>query len=309
MRILLIGQAAFGQDVFTRLGEAGEEIVGVAAPGQSLSGRPDRLRAAAEAAGVPSFDITALKDEAKRDDVSKLAPDLGVMAFVSDLIPMEALQLPKHGTIQYHPSLLPRHRGRSSINWAIINGDRTTGVSIFWPDEGLDTGPLLLQHEVEIGPDDTTGSLYYDKLYPMGLDMFVEAVRLVASGNPPRMAQDETKMTYEKPCTDRLVRVDWRLPARAVFNLIRGADPSPAAWTRHADRRLKLLDARLRPASSAEPGVIESITEEGMLIGGNGGAFLVRKLQPEDGAAAAAQEVAAAEGLAPGLRFLNPRAV
>ena len=306
MRIFLIGQAAFGQDVFGKLREAGEEIVGVAAPAQSLSGRADRLRAAADGADVAAFELAGLREQETQQRVAALAPELGVMAFVSELIPTEVLNLPTHGTIQYHPSLLPRHRGRSSINWAIIQGDKTTGVSIFWPDEGLDTGPLLLQREVEIGPDETTGSIYYDKLYPLGLEMFVESVRMVAAGRAPKIVQDESEATYEKPCTDRLVRVDWRLPAQQVYDLIRGADPSPGAWTRLAGNKVRLLDARLGPAVDAGPGVIASLGDEGMLVGGLGGALLVPKLQGEEGAAMAAQEFAAANGLAPGERFLNP---
>src|SRR5439155_9928982 len=141
--------------------------------------RSDRLRAAADAAGVAALETAALKEPEGQAILRDLAPDLGVMAFVSDIIPPEVLDLPKFGTIQYHPSLLPRHRGRSAINWAIIQGDKTTGVSIFWPDAGLDTGPILLQREVEVGADDTVGSLYYDKLYKLGIEMFVESVRLV----------------------------------------------------------------------------------------------------------------------------------
>jgi len=307
LRIFVIGQAAFGQDVFLRLREAGEEVVGVAAPGQSLSGRPDRLRAAADAAGIPAIATPSLKEPEGRDQLRSLAPDLGVMAFVSDIIPPEALNLPRSGTIQYHPSLLPRHRGRSSINWAIIHGDKTTGVSIFWPDAGLDTGPVLLQREVEIGPDDTVGSLYYDKLYKLGIEMFVESVRLVAEGKAPKEVQDESKATYEKPCEDRVARIDWRRPAQEVYNLIRGCDPSPGAWTRAGEMKVRLLDGRLMPKLDAGPGVVASISEEGMLVGGEGGAILVRKVQPEKGAAGAAAELAADLGISNGLRFLNPK--
>ena len=307
MRILLIGQAAFGQDVFTRLREAGEDVVAVAAPAQSLSGRADRLRAAADAASIPSFDITGLRDATIQSQVAALQPELGLMAFVSDIITTEALNLPKHGTIQYHPSLLPKHRGRSAINWAIIQGDVTTGVSIFWPDAGVDTGPILLQREVDIGPDDTTGGLYYEKLYKLGIDMFLESVQLVAAGKASKLAQDESLATYEKPCTHALVRVDWRRPAVEVYNLIRGADPSPGAWTRLASDKVRLLDARLQPPIEVPPGVIESISDEGLLVGGHGGALLVRKLQGAAGPAQPAREFAAANGLDPGQRFLNPK--
>jgi methionyl-tRNA formyltransferase len=307
MRIFVIGQAAFGQDVFNRLREAGEEVVAVGAPAQSLSGRTDRLRAAADEAGIPAFETSKLRDESVQSRLRGIAPELGVMVYVSDLIPVEVLDLPAHGTIQYHPSLLPKHRGRSSINWAIIQGDRTTGVSIFWPDAGWDTGPVLLQREVPIGPDDTTGSLYYDKLYPMGIDMILESVKLVAQGSAPRIRQDESKATYEKPAEDPLVRIDWREPAQAVYNLIRGCDPSPGAWTRHEGAKVRITDARLTPGEAAPPGVVAAISDDGMLVGGVGGSILARKLGAASGPSVAAREFAQANDIKPGARFLNAK--
>ena len=307
MRILVIGQAAFGQDVFAKLREAGEDVVAVGAPAQSLSGRADRLRAAADAAGIPSFETAELKEPDVRRQLADLKPDLGVMAFVSDLIPPAVLDLPAHGTIQYHPSLLPRHRGRSAINWAIIQGDATTGVTIFWPDAGIDTGPVLLQRAVAIGPDDTVGSLYYDKLYSLGIDMLLESVRLVADGKAPKLAQDEGQATYEKPCEEPLVRIDWRRPAREVYNLVRGADPSPGAWTRLEGAKVRVLDARLQHSPALDPGVIGLVDESGVLVGATGGALLVRKMAGESGPAVAATDFARERGLRPGVRFLNPK--
>ncbi len=308
MRIFVIGQAAFGQDVFNRLRDAGEEVVAVASPAQSLSGRPDRLRAVADSAGVAAFETSKLRDADVQREVAALRPELGVMAFVSDIIPQHVLDLPEHGTIQYHPSLLPRHRGRSAINWAIIQGEKTTGISIFWPDAGIDTGPVLLQREVEIGPDDTVGTLYYDKMYGLGIDMTVESVRLVAAGKAPKTVQDESKATYERPCEDPVARIDWRLPAQEVYNLIRGCDPSPGAWTRLEEAKVRILDARLLPAAPGlEPGVIGAVEDSGVLIGGAGGAVLARKLAGEDGRAAPAHDFAREHGLQPGVRFLNPK--
>jgi methionyl-tRNA formyltransferase len=307
MRILVIGQAAFGQDVFNRLRAAGEDVVAVAAPAQSLSGRPDRLRAAADAEGITAVETSKLRDPQVQARLREASPDLGVMVYVSDLIPVEVLELPKHGSIQYHPSLLPKHRGRSSINWAIIQGDKKTGVTIFWPDAGWDTGPVLMQREVEIGPDDTTGSLYYDKLYPLGIEMILESVRLVAEGKAPKIPQDESQATYEKPCEDPLVRIDWRRPAQSVYDLIRGCDPSPGAWTRHDGAKVRLTEARLLPAAAAPPGVVVSVSDEGVLVAGNGGSVLARKLAAATGPALPAAEFAKANGIAPGSRFLNPK--
>lgn len=307
MRIFVIGQAAFGQDIFNKLREAGEEIVAVAAPAQSLSGRTDRLRAAADEAGTPAFETAKLKEAETQEKLRALDPELGVMVYVNDIISEDVLNLPRHGTIQYHPSLLPKHRGRSSINWSIIQGEKVTGASIFWPDAGIDTGPILLQKEVKIDPDDTVSTLYYNKLYPLGIDMILESVKLVKEGKAPRIAQDESQATYEKPCEEPLVRIDWRRPAQEVYNLIRGSDPSPGAWTRLDDTKIKLFDALLQPPGPAEPGVIESINDDGVLIGGVDGSILVRKMQGEGGQAVLAAEFAETARLKPGDRFLNPK--
>jgi methionyl-tRNA formyltransferase len=308
MRIFLNGIGAFGLDVFNKLREAGEEIVAVAAPAKSLSGRPDRLSAAAEAAGIPVFETARLSEPEVEAALKSQAPELGVMAFVQEFMSRAVLDLPEHGTIQYHPSLLPRHRGRSSINWAIIQGETRTGATIFWPDEGMDTGPVLLQRDVEIGLDDTAGSLYYDKLYPLGIDLLVESVALVKAGNAPKTVQNEAAMTYERPCQGRAARIDWRLSVGDIYNLIRGCDPSPAAWTRLGEQTVKITAARPLAEHSGEPGVVVSLDERGMIVGAGNGSIFVRQLQLESGAAAPAHEVAAQAGIGAGTRFLNPRA-
>ena len=305
MRIFLNGIGAFGTDTFEKLREAGHEIVAVAAPPKSLSGRPDRLYAAAEAAGVPAFDTARLKEPEIEAALRETNPQLGIMAFVQEFISMSVLNLPAQGTVQYHPSLLPKHRGRSAINWAIIQGEPKTGISIFWPDEGMDTGPILLQREVEIGPDATAGSLYYEALYPMGIEMLVEAAAMVAAGNAPKIAQDESQATYEKPAEGRLARIDWRRSTAEVYNLIRGCDPSPGAWTRFGEKTLRVTDARPLPGHDAAPGVLAAVDEEGAVIGTADGAIRARKLQA-DGAAGPAHEVIAAAGIEVGTRFLNP---
>jgi methionyl-tRNA formyltransferase len=300
MRIFLNGIGAFGLDTLTRLQAQGDEIVAVAAPAQSLSGRADRLRAHAEAAGIPAFDPGQLDEPAVLHGLSEAAPELGVMAFVQAIVKTAALELPTNGTIQYHPSLLPRHRGRSAINWAIIQGEAKTGVSIFWPDSGLDTGPILLQHEVEIGPGDTAGSLYYDKLYPLGIDALAEAVDLVRRGMAPRTPQDETSATYERPCGDRASRIDWTRPIAEVYDLIRGCDPSPGAWSLWKDQKLRILDATPLPEQRAAPGLVAALDDSGLIIGGADGAVLARRLRLDPAPAGPAREVAAEAGIAVG---------
>jgi methionyl-tRNA formyltransferase len=204
------------------------------------------------------------------------------------------------GTIQYHPSLLPRHRGSSSINWAIINGESRTGLTIFWPDAGIDTGPILLQKEVEIAPDDTVGSLYFNKLFPLGVAALVEAVEAVAKGTTPRIPQDESQATYEPPCREEHAMIDWSRAAQEVCNLIRGTNPQPGATTYLKGQKLKVFDCELKPASSkARPGTVIAVAEQGLLVAAKGGDILVKRVQPAGSPKITASQFAAAS-LQPG---------
>lgn len=304
MRIVVIGQAAFGEAVLNALLDRGENVVGVAAP-MGAPDRPDPLRAAAAARGLPVFETRALKRPEVFRQYAALEPDLNVMAFVTDILPERVLERPRLGTIQYHPSLLPRHRGGSAINWAIIQGETRTGLTIFWPDRGIDTGPILLQKEVDIDPDDTVGSLYFNKLFPLGVEAMLEAVELVKAGKAPRIPQDESQATYEPLCRDEQAVIDWSRPAREVYNLIRGCNPQPGATARLDGTPLKIFDCALRPESAdgAAPGTVLAVTEEGFAVGLDGGTLLVKRVQPPDSPKLPASEFARARGLAPGHRL------
>jgi len=165
------------------------------------------------------------------------------MAYVTDIVPMSIIKSPKKGTIQYHPSLLPKHRGPSSINWAIINGDKKTGISIFWPDEGLDTGPILLQKKVKISEEDSTGTLYFNKLYPLGVKAMIDSIKLVLNNNAPRISQNENNATYESWCSTK--EINWNEAPKKIYNLIRGCDPQPGAWTKIDSKTVFLYNCKL----------------------------------------------------------------
>ncbi|HEY8491189.1 MAG TPA: methionyl-tRNA formyltransferase [Dehalococcoidia bacterium] len=304
MRIVVIGQAAFGEAVFKALLERGETVVGAAAPAGTPD-RPDPLRAVAAAHGVPVFETRALKRPDVFQQYAALEPDLNVMAFVTDILPERVLALPRLGTIQYHPSLLPRHRGGSAINWAIIQGETRTGLTIFWPDRGIDTGPILLQKEVEIDPDDTVGSLYFNKLFPRGVEAMLEAVALVKAGTAPRIPQDESQATYEPLCRDEESVIDWSRPAREVYNLIRGCNPQPGATARLDGAPLKIFDCALQPeaADGAAPGTVLAVTDQGVTVALDGGTLLVKRVQPPGSPKVSAADFARAAGLAPGRRL------
>ena len=175
MRIIIIGQAAFGEKILQALSEKGEEVIGAYTP-PDISGRMNPLKELAVQLGTPIFQPKGMRAPEVYAEYIKPKSDLNIMAFVTDIIPESILNYPELGTIQYHPSLLPKHRGGSAINWAIINDETKTGITAFWPDKRIDTGPILLQKESEISPDDTVGSLYFNKLFPLGVEALVETV-------------------------------------------------------------------------------------------------------------------------------------
>ncbi len=304
MRVSIIGQAPFGQAVLQRLTEDGIDVVAVSAPSPPEGTRPDPLWTAAGERGLPLLPTAAFKQPEQLDAWRAFAADLCVMAFVTDLLPDDLFEIPRLGTIQYHPSLLPLHRGSSAINWPIIFGRGETGVTIFWPDKGIDTGPILMQKRCPIGPDDTVGSIYFDSLFPLGIEAVSESVALVAAGRAPRDSQAHAQATYEPPCRDPHGEIRWHEPADRVYNLIRGCNPQPGAWTRHNDTKLKLFDARLTgDQEPGMPGRVLAIDDDGLSVRLNGGVLQLQRVQPEGGKKMPATEWARSAGLTVGHRF------
>ena len=283
MRIVLIGQAAFGEKVLQAILENGEQVVGVFCPPDSPE-NPSPLKRLAQASGVPVFQPQKMRAAPVFEQYTNLRPDLTMMAFVTDIIPERFLTYPVLGTIQYHPSLLPRHRGGSAINWAVINGESQTGITIFWPDKGIDTGPILLQKTVEIDPDETTGSLYFNKLFPLGVEAIVEAVKLVNQGKAPRILQDERLATYEPLCTAELAQIDWSKPVDRVYNLIRGCNPQPGAETGFRNGKIKIFDCQKEELpQETRPGNIWWVGEDHFSVAALGGSIRVKRVQPKGG--------------------------
>jgi methionyl-tRNA formyltransferase len=295
LRIMLMGQAAFGEKALEVLQARGDEIVHVFAPPDTPGGRQDPLKAKALAMGVPLSQPASFKGDAILNQVRALDADLGVMAFVTLIVPEPILFAPRLKTICFHPSLLPRHRGGSAINWTLIQGDDETGISWFWPDRGVDTGPILLQRRVPIGPNDTTGSLYFNTLFPLGIQTLSEALRLIEAGTAPRLGQDEARASYEPICRDEHARIDFSRAGREVHNLIRGCDPQPGAFVTLPQGQLRLYDAILEAARpGAAPGTITGIDEDGLRIALEGATLRVgrvrldpdpKKIVPSDAAA------------------------
>ncbi|KAG9277068.1 cytosolic 10-formyltetrahydrofolate dehydrogenase [Astyanax mexicanus] len=304
MRIAVIGQSLFGQEVYKELKKEGHIIVGVFTI-PDKDGKADPLGAEAEKDGVPVFKFPRwrLKGKAIDEVVDKykaVGAELNVLPFCSQFIPMEVIDHPKHGSIIYHPSLLPRHRGASAINWTLIHGDKKGGFTVFWADDGLDTGPILLQKECVVEPDDTVNTIYKRFLFPEGVKGMVEAVKLIAEGKAPKIKQPEEGATYECIQKKDNSKIDWNQPAEAIHNWIRGNDKVPGAWAEVDGKNVTFYGSTLVDNGStangqpleipgaSRPGLV---TKNGLVLFGNDGkTLLVKNLQFEDGKMIAAAQ-------------------
>ncbi|XP_052608862.1 mitochondrial 10-formyltetrahydrofolate dehydrogenase isoform X2 [Peromyscus californicus insignis] len=296
LKLALIGQSLFGQQVYSHLQKEGHRVVGVFTV-PDKDGKADPLALAAEKDGTPVFKFPRWRVKGKTikevaEAYQSVGAELNVLPFCTQFIPMDVIDGPKHGSIIYHPSLLPRHRGASAINWTLISGDKQAGLSVFWADDGLDTGPILLQRSCDVKPNDTVDALYNRFLFPEGIKAMVEAVQLIADGKAPRIPQPEEGATYEGIQKKENAEISWDQPAEVLHNWIRGHDKVPGAWAEINGQMVTFYGSSLLTSSvpagepldirgSKTPGLV---TKNGLVLFGNDGkALMVRNLQFEDG--------------------------
>ncbi|MFN2646770.1 MAG: methionyl-tRNA formyltransferase [Burkholderiales bacterium] len=296
MRIAIVGQQDFGKAVLEAFLARGDQVAGVFCAPEKPGARADALKVAAQEKGLPVFQFQSLRSEEARTAMTKCNTDLGVMAFVLQFAPQDFVKIPKHGTIQYHPSLLPKYRGPSSINWPIIRGDTKTGLTIFRPTDGLDEGPIILQKETPIGPDDTLGTVYFDRLFPMGVKAMLEATDLVVAGKHRETMQDEAQASYEGWCRKGEARLNWANHVDFIYNTIRGCNPAPGAWTTLMGSELQIFDARKHVvrtfgAVKGKIGEIVEVTDKSFQVSAQGGRIEVLRGKFGDGKKLAAGDL------------------
>ncbi|HTO55465.1 MAG TPA: methionyl-tRNA formyltransferase [Myxococcota bacterium] len=308
LRIALFGQAAFGVQTLERLRASGYTLAGVFAPPDA--GRPEPLAARAQELGLPLVRRKFYRKKtgepiaAALDEHAALGADLNVLASVQVFLPRALTDAPKHKSLCFHPSLLPRFRGGAALQWQIILGERETGVSIFVPDEGADTGPLVLQKGgVKISPTETTASLFFDKLQPLGIEALVEAVELVAQGRARPWAQDESRATHQGLVDDAVAAVDLSRSAAEIDRLVRGCDPQPGAFVRHEGRPLRLFEASLEGEAAGAPGTVLEVSDAGLALALRGGVLRVKRVRADSGAKEPARAFAERVGLSQGARL------
>ena len=305
MRIAIIGQQDFGKSVLDAFLARGDEVAGVFCAPEKEGAKADPLRAAAQEKGIKVFQFQSLRNQEAHEALRGLNADLGIMAYVLQFAPQEFVRIPKKGMIQYHPSLLPKYRGPSSINWPIIRGDTKTGLSIFCPNDGLDEGPVILQKETPLDPDDTLGSVYFDRLFPMGVAAMLEAADLVIAGKHRETVQEEALATYEGWCRAAEAKINWATHVDFVYNLIRGCNPAPGAWTTLNGKKLQIFDARRHAfrtfgAVKGKVGEVSEVSAASFFVTAQGGRIEVLKAKHEEGKKVSAAELVAQHGISPG---------
>ncbi len=296
MRIVLIGQQDFGKAVLEAFLARGDKVAGVFCAPEKPGARADALKVAAQEKGVPVFQLQSLKSPEATAKMRELNADIGIMAFVLQFAPQDFVKIPKHGTIQYHPSLLPKYRGPSSINWPIIRGDTGTGLTIFRPTDGLDEGPVVLQKETPIGPDDTLATVYFERLFPMGVKAMLEAADLVVAGKHRETVQDESLASYEGWCRKNEARLAWANHVDFIYNTIRGCNPAPGAWSTLQGAELQIFEARKHLVRTfgdvkGKLGEVVEVTDKSFQISAQGGRIEVLRAKLGEGKKLAAAEL------------------
>jgi len=296
MRIVFIGTGEIGLPTLRMLyGWRGHELVGIVTQPDKPAGRDQKLtpspikkwsqhlsvaHATSECrqGSLPVLQPARIKSQESVDAIRALHPDVIVVMAYGQILPPDLLEIPAIACLNLHASLLPRWRGAAPIQAAIAAGDRETGITVMYIDEGLDTGDILLQKRIEIAPDDTGGSLH-DKLAQIGPDALMEAISVLARGNPPRVPQGNQLATYAPKLEREHGRIDWSEPAEVIERKIRAFDPWPGAFMEIDHRNLKIFSATIADRSG-KPGEI-SRNENELIVASGEGALSLGEVQLE----------------------------
>lgn len=287
MRIVFMGTPAFAVPSLDALAAAGHELACIVAQPDRPAGRGQALKAPATkewalAHGVPVLQPTKVRDGTLHAALAPMKPDAVIVAAYGRILGKDLLTLAPRGAINVHGSLLPRYRGAAPIQWAVANGDPETGVTIMQMDEGLDSGAMLLQRALPIGPADTAESLS-PRLAALGGEALVEALALLEAEKLTPVTQDPSEVTLAPILSKEDGKVDWARPASAIASRLRGFTPWPGAWTTLDGRTVKLLEVEpLAGGPAGAPGQGAKLAGRGLAVTcGDGTTLLVKRLQPE----------------------------
>jgi len=284
LRIIFMGTPAFACPTLQKLIDRGEQVVAVVTQPDRPKGRgqqtlPPPVKVLADEAGIPVLQPLKVRHPEAVDEIRKLSPDLIVVVAFGQILPKELLDIPRHGCINVHASLLPRYRGAAPLNWVIVNGERETGVTTMLMDVGLDTGDMLLKKSTPIEPDEDTQSLH-DRLAHIGAEALAETLDALVQGTLQREAQCDAESCYAPILKKEDGLIDWRKDAAAVKNLVRGMAPWPGAYSYLGDKFLKVYRVEVS-SEGGDPGVVLGAGRDGIQVACGSGSVLIKELQLE----------------------------
>ncbi len=285
MKIIFMGTPDFSVGTLEALLAAGHEITLVVSQPDKPKGRghelmPTPVKEAALKHGLPVYQPKKVRDPEVMQKLRETEADVMVVIAFGQIIPKEILEMKRYGCINVHASLLPKYRGAAPIQWAVIDGEKESGVTIMQMDEGLDTGDMLLKGSLELTADETGGSLF-ERLSTLGAELSVEALEKMEKGELKPEKQGESPTAYARMLTKEMGCLDWSQSAEKLERLIRGLNPWPSAYTRLGDKTLKIWSARVceKPESSVSCGEIFRVTKESFLVACGEGALEITELQ------------------------------
>ena len=292
MKAVFMGTPEIAATILTSVLESEHEILAVVTQPDKPKGRGHEMafppvKEVALAHGIPVLQPAKARDAEFLEQLRQLNPDIVLVAAYGKMLPKELLDMPRFGCINVHTSLLPKYRGASPIQWAVINGDEKSGVTIQHMAEAMDTGDIILTQEVILDKDETAGSLH-DKFAAIGGPLLIEAMEAISTGRAPRIPQKEEDATYVKILDKSMGNLDFTMPAAALERLVRGLNPWPSAFTKLEGKMLKIWKAQVRPAEEVPkemkhylPGTIICVEKDGIGILTGDGILFVTELQLE----------------------------
>ena len=286
MRVVFMGTPGFSVPTLEKIIEAGHEVIGVVTQPDKAKGRGKKVlfppvKETALAHNLPVYQPRRARDPEFIEEMKTLNPDVMVVVAFGQILPKAILDIPKYGCINVHASLLPKYRGAAPIQWAVIRGEKVSGVTTMQMDVGLDTGDMLLKKEVLLDEEETGGSLH-DKLSTLGGDLLIETLKKIEAGDIHPEKQDDSQAgEYARMLDKNLGRIDFSMPAAEIERLIRGLNPWPSAFTSYNGKTMKLWKAKTDNCGQGVPGQVIHVDKNSFTVQTGQGTLQILELQME----------------------------
>ncbi|QEK11997.1 methionyl-tRNA formyltransferase [Crassaminicella thermophila] len=283
MKIVFMGTPDFAVPCLNEIVSKGHDVLAVVTQPDRPKGRgkkltPPPVKEKALEYNIPVLQPENVKEESVILEIEKLAPDCIVVVAFGQILPKKILDIPPYGCINVHASLLPKYRGAAPINWAIINGEKISGVTTMYMDEGLDTGDMILKKEIPIG--DKTAGEFHDQLALAGAEILGETLKLIEEEQAPRIKQVDYESSYAPIMDKNTGKIDWKNSAESIYNLIRGVNPWPTAFTFYKGEKFKIWKAKVsKECCNEEPGKIIKVDKDGLFVCTANGVLIIEEIQ------------------------------